>query len=122
MYRRLEIAGGLLIPVAISICALFFAAQNRLVVANATGQTIRVITISVGGKSIVFNNVQSGTSVSASFPIRGDDHFEVRGELADHTNVAADCGYVTNGMWGERAHFTIGTKGNVKFDQGAYRA
>ena len=122
MKRRLAIVTGMLAIAAISFGALFSATRNCLVVANSSGQTIRVITVSVGGRSIVFNQVAPGASVSAPFPIRGDDHFEVRGELADHTNISADCGYVTNGMWGEHAQFTIGTNGNVDFHQGANRA
>lgn len=120
MKRRIKTVGVPLVVASIALYALIYATQNRLNVVNSSGQTIRVITISVGGKKITFNNVRSGASVSGTFPIRGDGCFEVRGELADQTKVDADCGYVTNGMWGERAQFTIGAKGNVAFDQGNY--
>ncbi|MDB5340309.1 MAG: hypothetical protein JWN70_5928 [Planctomycetaceae bacterium] len=122
MKQRLEAVGVLLVVASIGLCALFHASQHRLILANCSGQTIRVITISVGGTSLTFNNVKSGASVSGPFSIRGDDHFQVRGELADQTKVDADCGYVTNGMYGERARFTIGANGNVEFNQGRYGA
>ena len=44
------------------------------------------------------------------------------GRLADGTELAEDCGYVTNGMYGERAEFIIQPGGKLELKQGKYRA
>ncbi|MES2788947.1 MAG: hypothetical protein V4719_04940 [Planctomycetota bacterium] len=116
MKRKLGTVGKLLVVASIGL-HLFFATQNRLTVENVSGQTIRTITISVGGENFTIDNLKSGASASRTFSIRSDDHFAVRGELADRTRIDSDWGYVTNGMSGVRALFKIGAKGDVVFDQ-----
>jgi hypothetical protein len=93
--------------------------QNRLVVENRSGQTITVLKISIAGEAIVFENLADGAEVSSAFPIKTDDHFVVDGRLADGTEIHGGFGYVTNGMYRERARFVIKPGGEVTFSQGA---
>ena len=91
--------------------------RNHLVIVNQSGQTIRFVTVEVGGVSNRFEDLPAGTSASAPFVIRGDDSFRVRGQLENGTLVAARAGYVTNGMYGENARFIIGPGGTLEFKQ-----
>ncbi|HYT87589.1 MAG TPA: hypothetical protein VEL76_02615 [Gemmataceae bacterium] len=51
------------------------------------------------------------------FRIGSDDHFTIKGRLADGTAVGGEFGYVTNGMAGERACFVVLPEGKVEFWQ-----
>jgi hypothetical protein len=88
---------------------------NRLVVTNESGQAIALLAITVGGEAIRFENVPAGDQASARFRIVGDDHFAVRGQMADGTTITDDCGYVTNGMYGVLATFVVRPGGKVEF-------
>jgi hypothetical protein len=100
--------------------AVWHRIENRLVVTNESGQAITFLTITVGGETIRLEDVPAGASVSARFRIRSDDHFVVRGRLADGTELTEDCGYVTNGTYGERAAFVIGPGGKLELRQGRH--
>jgi hypothetical protein len=95
--------------------------ENRLVVTNESGQAISFLTITVGGETILREDIPAPGSVSARFRIRGDDHFAIRCRLADGTEIAENLGYVSNGMSGERAEFVIRPGGKLEFKQGSVR-
>jgi hypothetical protein len=91
--------------------------QNHVVIVNDSGQSIRIMTVQVGGATIRFEDLSAGASASAPFVIRGDDSFQVRGRLEDGTSVTGGHGYVTNGMYGEDARFVIRPGGELEFKQ-----
>lgn len=122
MKRRIGIGCVLFTALLIASCLIYSRTQNRLEVANKSGQTISELTITVGDETICFVNVAPDGVVTSKFLIRSDDHFVVRGKLADNAAISAECGYVTHGMWGERVRFTIVPDGNVEFNQGQYEA
>jgi hypothetical protein len=97
--------------------AVWSRLENRLVVKNESGQAISFLTITVGGETILREDIPANGSVSARFRIRADDHFAIRCRLADGTEIADNCGYVTNGMSGERAEFAIHPGGKLEFKQ-----
>ncbi len=97
------------------------AIQNRLTVENHSGQPISLLMIGVYGSSssFMFENVPDGGKESASFSFARDGGFYVHGFLADGTNLTSGYyGYVTNGMYGEHAHFVVKQGGGLDFSQG----
>jgi hypothetical protein len=98
-------------------CWVLWPRPNYLVVINQSNQAISVLTVKVGGETTQFDNLPAGMRVSAPFRIIGDDHYELRGQLADGTVIATDCGYVTNGMDDVQATFVIGPDGRVQCDE-----
>jgi len=97
------------------------AIQNRLTVENRSGQPVSLLMIGVYGSSssFMFENLPDGGKVSGSFSIDSDGGFYVHGFLADGTNIAGGYySYVTNGMYGEYAHFVVKQGGGLDFSQG----
>jgi hypothetical protein len=97
------------------------AFQNQLTVENHSGQAVSLLMIGVYGSSssFMFENIPDGSNRSASFSIVRDGGFYVHGFLADGTNIAGGSyGYVTNGMYGEHAHFVVKQGGRLDFSQG----
>src|SRR5437773_1697628 len=109
----LVLAGVAVVAVA---CWVVWPRPNRLVVSNESGQAIRLLTVTVGGETTRFEDLPAGAQVSARFRIASDDHYVVRGLLADGTVIADDCGYVSNGMDGVLATFVIRPGGKVDFN------
>lgn len=97
--------------------ALSIAKQNRLDVINQSGQTIDFVEIQVCDQTIRFDDIPPGETVTSPFQIHRDDHFVVQGQLSDGSNFTAECGYVTNGMSGSRADFTVTPDAQVEFSQ-----
>jgi hypothetical protein len=109
--------------VSLVICAVSSVAwlgyeslQHRLFVANRSGQGIKFLEIIVAKTTIRFENVDAGTTVRSRFPVASDDHFVVLGLLEDGTPIHAALGYVTNGVIGYRANFTVLAGGVVTLD------
>src|SRR4051794_29188164 len=103
--------GIVIFPSGMLMCTLvaFFwhPSQNRFTIVNQSDQAIRLISVAITQEKISFEDLSAGSSVSSRFHIGADDHFVLRGELVDGTAIAADCGYVTNGMIGGQATFII---------------
>jgi hypothetical protein len=95
--------------------------ENRLFVENRAGQPIAWIRIATRASTVSFENVPDGELVTALFHIAGDDDFAVTRKLADGTGLGGNHGYVTNGMYGERARFVIQRDGKIDFSQGGDR-
>jgi hypothetical protein len=96
------------------------ANQNRLTVENRSGQAVSLLMIGIYGSSscFMFENVPDAANASASFKIDRDGGFYVHGFLADGTNIKGGYyGYVTNGMYGEHAHFVVKQGGRIDFSQ-----
>jgi len=96
------------------------AIQNRLTVENRSGQRISLLMIGIYGSSssCMFENLPDGGKASASFSIDRDGGFYVHGFLADGTSILGGYfGYVTNGMYGEHAHFVVKQGGGLDFSQ-----
>jgi hypothetical protein len=97
------------------------AFQNRLTVENHSGQAVALLMIGIYGSSssFMFENMPDGSEGSASLRIVRDGGFYVHGFLADGTSIAGGYyGYVTNGMYGEHAHFVVKEGGRLDFSQG----
>lgn len=90
---------------------------NWLHIENKSGQSIKTLSIAVGGQTLWFENIPAGSSRLSRFRIVSDDSFAVHGELADGTRIDSTCGYVTNGMFRERARFVVAPNGGVELDQ-----
>jgi hypothetical protein len=119
--RRIVVAfvGGLLIWGGASW--LGRATENRIVVVNRSGQPVSSLTVAVYGSDScpTFRDLPDGAEASAPFRIRGDGGFSVVGSLADGTRIqGGNFGYVTGGMYGERARFVIRPGGGLDFSQG----
>ena len=95
--------------------------ENRLFVENRAGRPIAWIRIATRASTVSFENISDGELVTPRFHIAGDDSFTVTGKLADGTDLGGNYGYVTNGMFGERARFVIERDGKIDFWQGAER-
>src|SRR5690349_13092032 len=93
--------------------AAWWRVQNRFVVRNETGQKIMFLTVTINGETARIENIPASASRSGRFSIGTDDHFVIRGRLADESEIAAEYGYVTNGMYGERAEFVIRPGGEL---------
>jgi hypothetical protein len=78
-------------------------------------QTISFILIDVGPQPVRFENIPPGRQASGRFQIIGDDHYKVRGQLADGSPLNGDVGYVTNTMDGVEAFFVIRPDGKIQF-------
>lgn len=81
--------------------------QNRVVVVNNSGKEASFVKIDVGGESIDFGPIPVGRTVSLPFTIRSDSGFILSGRLASGNSLSFMDGYVTGGMWGHEAVFTI---------------
>lgn len=92
--------------------------RNVLTVENRSGQTISLLHITAAGQTSEFRDVASGAEVTASFRIKGDDHFAVEGRLADGTLIRGQFRSVTSGMSGERAHLVVLPGGQIVFRPG----
>ena len=116
--RREEVVVATVAVVGILIYAgiVWSRLQNRLVVTNQTQQAVAV-EITIGEQTIRFPNIPPGRSAVSRFHIHGDGSFTFRGQLADGTQHYEQCGYVTNGMYGERAEFIIQPDGTLSFNQ-----
>jgi hypothetical protein len=104
--------------VAIALAAVTVAWQlsrNRVMVTNETGQPILALTIEVCGQTIAFGDVSPGGSVLARFGTSADeDHFTVRGRLADGTVIDDTCGYIVWEDYGSRFQIVIRPGGIVE--------
>jgi hypothetical protein len=94
-----------------------YCLRNRLVVENRSGQTISSLEISIGGSSIHFDEIAAGADAGAPFWFESDDHFVIKGRMADGKAIDRHLGYVTNGLPPQRARFTIRPTGEVDFEQ-----
>lgn len=97
------------------------ATENRIVVMNRSGQALSRMTVGVynSGSNPTFLGLPDGAKASVTFDIRGDGGFFVEGSLADGTRIKGGTfGYVTGGMFGERARFVVGPGGEIEFSQG----
>ncbi len=111
MLRRRFLIGLTALPIG---GAVWFAARNRFVVANDTGQPIRWLTVGVCGESFRFADIPPGGSASAAFGTPCDEsEFEVRGRLTDGEEFADSCGYVVWEDYGRQFRFTIASGGEV---------
>lgn len=118
MVRKLSlIAVALAILLGVGVW-LYPRFQHRLTVVNQSGQSVKLLTITVGGETTRFENIPPAGSASGPFTVRGDDHFRVQVSLQDGTEIRAEGGYVTNGSFGDRVRFTIRPGGRVEIDQG----
>lgn len=115
--KKLALASTVVVPLLAIGAIVWSRAQHRLVVVNQSGVTVTFLTIAVGGETIRFEGLPPGDRRSARFRIRGDDHFVVRGRLANGTEIDRECGYVTGGLHGERAYFVIELNGELEFSQ-----
>ena len=97
--------------------AWIWAHHHRLVVVNASGKDILRLTITVGREDIVFDNLAPGARVSSAFNIRGDDHFAVTGKFAHGGGFDGNYGYVTSGLFAQRACFVIKADGSIQVRQ-----
>ena len=115
--RRLAILKWMFLLVGIAIVyGVYIRVQNRFTVTNASGQTVRSLRVQAGASVHHFENVDNLSRVSSSFQIVSDSGYEVSGILADGKTFHRGCGYLSNGMWGERARFVIDRQGNVLSD------
>lgn len=99
------------------VAAVGRASRNGIVVENRSGVAIKSLEITVGPTLLCFGPLPPNRSVRTSFPIHGDASFQVEGQLADGTPLTGGGGYVTNGMYGETARFTIEPGGQISFQQ-----
>src|SRR6202022_2020249 len=84
MNRPKAVIGGLVfLTVLLGLLWLARAFQNRLTVENRSGQTVTLLELSIAGETIVFRELPDGGTVTAAFRIKTDDHFRVKGKLAD---------------------------------------
>ena len=112
----LALAG--LILVAGAVTTGLRAARNRLVVENPSGQPI--VRLEVSKRSVpvaTFSDLPDGGEGSATFPVVGDNSFDLRGTLADGTRVGGNFGYFTTGSYGEHPRFIIRRGGKIDFTQ-----
>jgi len=113
---RYVAAVGCITCVAVALFA-YARTRNVIVLNNASGQTVVSMVITVRGDEVEFGELATGDTAAEHFAIHTDSSFEVTGELADGTPVRGSFGYVTNGMYGETATFSVQPDGSVVFDQ-----
>jgi hypothetical protein len=103
------------------LAVLLWATGRRsslLTVENRSGQSIAFLRITIAGETKSFNDVPSGTEVTAPFQVRSDDRFTLEGRLEDGTMVRGHFGYVLQGLTRESVHFLVLPGGEIKFHQG----
>ena len=115
--RTLLVAVAVVALLAALIAATGRAMRNRIVVENRSGVAVKVITITVGPTAISLGELPPGRTVQATYSIPGDAHSTVTGRLADGTPLGGNFGYVTGGMYGETARFSIEPGGKIEFSQ-----
>jgi hypothetical protein len=115
--RTLLAAVAVVALIAALIAAADRAARNRILVENRSGLAVVGLRIAVGPNRIGFSTLDPGRTVDTTFSLRGDASFAVSGRLADGTPIGGNFGYVTGGMFGETAHFTIGPGGEILYRQ-----
>lgn len=80
---------------------------RSLVLENRSGQTIDLLRITIGDQTNTFRDVGTGKDVTATGPIKGDDHYSVDGQLADGTRIRS------SGVIDENNHFLLLPDGSM---------
>jgi hypothetical protein len=92
--------------------------QNRLTVANHSGQQVSNLRIIVDGTSSVmtFKDIPIGGQVTSTYGmIWGDGYYDISGVLADGTKLTGQFGYLTNGMFEVHSRFIVKDGGAIEF-------
>jgi hypothetical protein len=119
MNRTTLSAVGVFAIAAVVLALLVYSwTRNTIVVQNASGQSVVSLTIAICGSEVRFGRLATGDEAAECFTIQADSSFEVIGELEDGTPVRGTFGYVTGGMYGHTATFSVQPDGTVVFDEG----
>ncbi len=88
--------------------------SHRIVVRNASGQTVTDLAVEVGAARYEAESLADGESVTVGFVVRQDSAYRVAGTLADGARFEHSFGYVTPGVPRYRASAVIGPGGAVE--------
>ena len=114
--RLLRIGVALAIVAAIAILIMRMA-QNKVLVANESGQEIRTLIVAAPGMApATFRDIAPGSTRTFRFFSRDEGGIALRATLADGTVLAGEDGYVTKYMRSGPMKFAIPATGRVLFD------
>lgn len=83
MKRTNAVGGVLLVALLIASDSVYIRMQNRLKVANTSGQAISELAITVGGETIRFVNAPPGAVATGTFPICSGGNNDCRVLISD---------------------------------------
>ncbi len=115
-----------LFPIAIATSSVLVAATgllgwryfgNEIIVDNQSGLDLAGLEIRLAHADYLFRDLKPGQQQRQRFSIESDDHFRVRGHLANGIRFHGEFGYITNGMYGERVQVIVMPDGYLEFQQ-----
>ena len=114
--RLLKIGVALAIAAGLAILIMRMA-QNKVLVANESGQEIRTLIVAAPGMATAtFRDIAPGSTRTFRFFSRGEGGIVLRATLADGTVLAGEDGYVTKRMSSGTMKFAIPATGRVLFN------
>ncbi len=108
--KKLVVAAALLSL----LCGVWWLSRIRVNIANESGQSIRFLTIEGCDRTIRFDNIAPGDSVSVALetPDR-EDYLKVQGRLEDGTSIHGHDTYIVWEDYFRRFHLVVRQDGEV---------
>lgn len=106
------------IPLVVAAGVIVWALGGKsltLTIENRSGQPIAFLTVTIAGQEHTFRDVPSGADRTTLFRVKGDDPFEVQGELANKTGIIHMVGHLSEAVVGENPTLTVMPNGHVQF-------
>ena len=106
---------GVAVAIVAALAILFMRmAQNKVLVANGSGQEIRTLVVAAPGMApATFRDIAPGSTRTFRFFSRGEGGIAMRATLADGTVLAGKDGYVTQYVLPCTMEFAILATGRV---------
>jgi hypothetical protein len=106
--KRTLIRLGVVLFAGLAVLAWTLANRSRgVIIENHSGQTVKVLNVTLGGETKTFHDVPEGKPMTETFKAGSDDLLTVEGRLADDTRIRF------RGKPGGDLHFLILPRGEM---------
>jgi hypothetical protein len=100
--KRTLLRLGVVLAAGLAVLAWTLANRSRsVIIENHSGQTVKILNVTLGGETQTFHDVPEGKPMSETFQAGGGDLLTVEGRLADDTRIRF------RGKPGDTLHFLI---------------
>lgn len=72
--------------------------KGNFLLVNKASEPITIGLVTVCGQTILFKNIQPSKSVSGSYEVKSDSHYDIKIEFKSGKKLGKEIGYVTNGF------------------------
>lgn len=117
MQKRLLRIGVAVATVAAVAFLIMRMAQNKVLVANESGQEVRTLIVAAPGVApATFHNIPPGSTRTFRFLSKGEGGISLHATLADGTVLTGEDGYVTRHLYTGTMRFAIPATGRILFN------